>query len=160
MLLFVQLVQIGAGRTTWESMRGHIEYASPGVQTSIAGFAAGAPNAAAASLDASGGHGHGHGHHHKEGCWAQWKKLLGLDTFIATALGGDAAKKTKRGNPYSRGALTNCRDFWCDPSPYFGRREAGQAMLDGEMVNYTRMYESPPRRRHGMYVSVEGGDGV
>ena len=59
--------------------------------------------------------------------------------------------------------MTNCRDFWCDPAPVFGKRELGDAMLDGKVVNYTRMYEIPPRMRRRVveeggaaYSSVEG----
>ena len=104
------------------------------------GGAPGAPGAA--------GHGHGHAHGQQEGCFAQWKKLLGLDTFVATAqsgLEGGSARRPQ--NPYSRGIITNCRDFWCDPSPVFGKRAVGDAMLDGDVVNYTRMYEVPPRMK-------------
>jgi len=39
--------------------------------------------------------------------------------------------------------VQNCKDFWCDPAPVFGRRETGAAVLGGEPVNYTEMYESP-----------------
>lgn len=91
--------------------------------------------------------------HKHEGCISQWKKLLGLDSFVATASG----KATKKRNPFSRGIITNCKDFWCDPAPYLGRRENGVAMLDGDVVNYTMMYEPPLRtkaRRSG------GGEGV
>ena len=102
----------------------------------------------------------------QDGGWfAQWKKLLGFDTFIATASTGGGTKL--RRNPFSRGVLTNCKDFWSDPAPIFGRRENGSAMLDGAVVNYTRMYESPPRMKMrrpredgggGMYHSVDNDD--
>ena len=63
--------------------------------------------------------------------------------------------------------LTNCRDFWCDPAPYFGKRETGAAMLGGEVVNYARMYEVPSRMKFrrpreggreevGLYHNVDG----
>ncbi|KAK4693385.1 hypothetical protein P7C71_g4007, partial [Lecanoromycetidae sp. Uapishka_2] len=106
-------------------------------------------------------------HAHKEGCFGQWKKLLGLDTFVATATG--AAQPRRRGNPYSRGIVTNCQDFWCDPAPIFRQRENGTAMLDGDVINYTRMYETPPRMKlrrprqdadGGMYHSVGSEDAV
>lgn len=95
------------------------------------------------------GEAHGHGHRHKQGFFAQWKKLLGLDTFLATAQDGlEGRSRRRRGqNQFSRGIVTNCRDFWCDPAPLFGRREAGAAMLDGNIVNYARMYEIPPRMK-------------
>ena len=81
-----------------------------------------------------------------EGCWAQWKRLLGLDTFVATALHGSNAAQVQarqRSNPFTRGCLTNCKDFWCDSAPMFGERENGSAMLNGQTVNYTDMYEAP-----------------
>lgn len=108
-----------------------------------------------------------HRHAHKEGCFGQWKKLLGLDTFVATATG--AGQPQRRRNPYSRGILTNCNDFWCDPAPIFRRRENGAAMLDGDVINYTRIYETPPRMKlrrpqrdadGGMYHSVGSEDAV
>jgi len=65
--------------------------------------------------------------------------------------------------------VRNCKDFWCDPAPYFGKRQTGAAMLDGEVVNYTRMYETPPRMKMtrprqdvggAMYHNVAGDDSV
>ncbi|KAL8819395.1 MAG: hypothetical protein Q9223_002155 [Gallowayella weberi] len=109
----------------------------------------------------------GHAHPHKVGFLAQWKKLLGLDTFVATAMGKSGRRK--RGNPFSRGIITNCKDFWFDPAPYFSRRENGLAMLDGDVINYTTMYDTPPRRRTrrargdqqtGTYQSVDTEDAV
>ena len=69
--------------------------------------------------------------------------------------------KSKR-NPFSRGMVTNCKDFWCDGSSIFGKRKNGEARLDGENVNYTRLYEVPLRKRGGdgmSYESVNTGDG-
>lgn len=110
-------------------------------------------------------------HPHKEGCLGQWKKLLGLDSFVATAQGSlDGGRGSRRrGNPFSRGVVTNCKDFWCDPAPYFGKRETGTAMLGGDVINYTRMYEAPPRMKlrrprqdlvDGMYHSVGSDEAV
>ena len=103
---------------------------------------------------------HGHSHTHKEGCFAQWKKLLGLDSFVATAQGGleGGTRSRRRQNPFSRGVVTNCKDFWCDPAPYFGKRETGAAMLDGDVVNYARMYETPPRVK--IHRPRQEGDGA
>lgn len=62
--------------------------------------------------------------------------------------------------------MTNCKDFWCDPAPVFGRRENGAAVLGGEVVNYTMMYETPRIGRlragdsAGAYQSVAGDDSV
>ena len=151
MLLFVQLVQISRAKTTYESMRGHVQYDSRVAEVTTAAITAGTTSMGDAQLT-SGGRGpgnHGHSHAHKEGCFAQWKKLLGLDTFMATAQSGlETDSRSRRGaNPFSRGVITNCKDFWCDPAPYFGKREIGAAMLDGTVVNYARMYESPPRMK-------------
>jgi hypothetical protein len=72
--------------------------------------------------------------------------MLGVDTFMATALFGSRAKEVRqqnKRNPFSRGILQNCRDFWLDPAPVFGRRTNGEGVLGGERVDYTRMYEVP-----------------
>ena len=166
MLLFVQCVQICRATTTYEAMRGHHLGTSKVADSITAALTSGAGSTDGAQLPSmtpGGGHtgtpeqGHGHGHQ-KEGCFAQWKKLLGLDTFVATAqsgIEGGAARRPR--NPYSRGVITNCKDFWCDPAPVFGRRPVGDALLDGDVVNYTRMYEVPPRmkaRRGENYESV------
>jgi palmitoyltransferase len=50
----------------------------------------------------------------------------------------------------------NCKDFWCDPAPVFGRRQNGAAMLKGQVVDYTSMYETP---RMVMTRSRGGQDG-
>lgn len=69
---------------------------------------------------------------------------------MATAQEGLGDRRTARyRNPFSRGITTNCRDFWCDSAPYFGKREPGSAMLGGEVVNYNVMYELPVRLRTG-----------
>ena len=96
-----------------------------------------------------------------------------MDAFIETAAGrgaatGKGSKRNKRGNPYSRGCVTNCKDFWCDPNPMFGKHENGAAVLGGVPVNYTDMYESPGvmtsagggRRRGGGYESVAAEEEV
>ncbi|KAL1984855.1 hypothetical protein VTN96DRAFT_8610 [Rasamsonia emersonii] len=164
MLCAVQLVQISRNQTTYENMRGHsIEHAHPHSQAITSALAAGTT-----SLDAAGLTSAGHGPnpaatpaahpHRSHGCFEQWKKLLGLDTFFATAQGRSARQK----NPFSRGIITNCRDFWCDPAPIFRKREPGSAMLDGEIVNYYRMYEPPLRMHSGengtAYMSLAGDD--
>ncbi|KAL8672090.1 MAG: hypothetical protein Q9168_003450 [Polycauliona sp. 1 TL-2023] len=153
MLFVVQSVQIARAMTTYESMHGHLQRSSPTSQAITSAITAGTISASGASLTGRGmgpdpvisDGSEGPGRRRKTGCFAQWKKLLGLDTFIATATGRSGPRK--RGNPFSRGIITNCRDFWMDPAPYFGRRETGSAMLDGEVINYTRMYETPPRMR-------------
>jgi len=151
MLLVVQLVQISRAKTTFESMRGHTDHGSRASEAITAALISGSTSmngAQLTGLDTSEGP-HGHGHHHKQGFFAQWKKLLGLDTFLATAQDGlESRNRHRRGqNAFSRGIITNCKDFWCDPGPLFGRREDGAAMLDGNVVNYAWMYELPPRMK-------------
>ena len=75
--------------------------------------------------------------------------MLGLDTFIATASDAAQGRLQTRGNPFSRGLVGNCKDFWCDPAPIFGKRHNGDSLLGGEVVNYTDMYETPLRARSG-----------
>ncbi len=97
----------------------------------------------------------------KEGFFARWKKLLGLDAVMVTASEASSAGNRRRQNLFSRGVVTNCKDFWLDPAPYFGRRTVGDGMLGGEVVNYARMYDPPPRTRGGRgmrYQQVDGGD--
>ncbi|KAK5652903.1 hypothetical protein OQA88_9381 [Cercophora sp. LCS_1] len=172
MLLFVQFVQISRAMTTYENMFG-VDHKGAGALNS-AFTSTGAPldpsqhPPSGAAAEPSGGHGH-HGHKHGQGFLKQWGKLLGVDAFIETATGRGAATgkgaKRRRGNPYSRGCITNCKDFWCDPAPLFGKRETGAAVLDGHTVNYTDMYESPVmeiargRRRDG-YEAVAAAEAV
>lgn len=170
MLLFVQLVQISRAITTWENMKGsghsHGGRASEAITsalttgtTSMAGAQVGSAGTGPdPALPAAPRH-----HHHHEGCWAQWKKILGVDTFVETAMHGYEGRRNRRRtpeNPFSRGVMGNCKDFWCDPAPIFGNRQNGQAMLGGEVINYTKMYDSPPRMsaRHGAYESVAEDD--
>lgn len=177
MLLFVQLIQISRAMTTWENMKGadygHSSAASEAITsalttgtTSRAGAQIGSPGFGPdpALPAAHGPHGH---RHHKTGCFAQWKKILGVDTFVETALDYKAGKNTRRNrNPFSSGCVGNCKDFWCDPAPVFGRRENGAAMLGGQVVDYTAMYETPRlvmgarRRGAAQYESVPSEEGV
>ena len=170
MLMSTQLFLIARGQTTWESLRGHGPPASRASEVVTSALTAGSTSLESAGLTGEGHEMHAAGHsrprprRRREGCFAQWKTLLGLDSFVATASG----RAAKRRNPYSRGMIRNCQDFWCDPSPYFRVRENGNAMFDGIVVNYTMMYEPPPRvkiRRGdgeagGMYQSVGGDDNV
>ena len=176
MLLLVQSLQIARGMTTYESMQGNVHHGSEASAAITSALTAGSTSLSGAQLTDTGvgpnpalPHSP-HRHHHKEGCLSQWKKLLGLDTFVATATGSlEGGRSRRRGNPFSRGVIVNCKDFWCDPSPYFGKRENGAAMLSGEVVNYTRMYETPSRMKFrrpqqdvdgGMYHSVGDDEAV
>lgn len=181
MLLFVQLIQISRAMTTWENMRGThgggkasqaITNALTTGATSRSGGQVGntglGPDPALPPTHAPDGHGHHHAH--KAGCFAQWKKILGVDTFVETAFHGYEGSKNRRRapqNPFSRGCIRNCKDFWCDPAPVFGKRENGAAMLGGQVVNYTRMYETPSRMEMrsggddgGAYESVAADEAV
>jgi palmitoyltransferase ZDHHC13/17 len=91
---------------------------------------------------------HGHAHPRKpQGGLEAWKKLLGVDTFVAVALHGRGSPQANAAmryrNPFSRGCLTNCKDFWMDEGPFFGSRESGSARFAGERVDYTHLYEVP-----------------
>ncbi|KAF2094093.1 palmitoyltransferas-like protein akr1 [Rhizodiscina lignyota] len=170
MLLFVQLVQIGRAQTTFESMRRHMHGNS--AADAFTTFATtGTTSLAEAELTSSdrGPDPAAPRAAKKEGCWGQWKRLLGVDTFMATAIHGSNAQavmQRQRQNPFTRGMLTNCKDFWCDPAPLFRKREMGQAMLDGERVDYTKMYVAPPRMvmrpggEGGRYAAVDGDENV
>ncbi|KAH1902332.1 palmitoyltransferase akr1 [Aspergillus fumigatus] len=168
MLCAVQLVQISRNQTTYENMRGHsIDRSYPSSRAFASAITAGTTSLEAAGLSATGqgpnpalARGHSHrGRRH--GCLQQWSSLLGIDTFFATARDGlrDGPRADRPKNPFSRGIITNCRDFWCDPAPYFGKREPGTAMLGGEIVNYNQMYEVPMRMySDGRYQSVAHDD--
>ncbi|KAJ5234523.1 uncharacterized protein N7469_003691 [Penicillium citrinum] len=175
MLCAVQLVQISRNQTTYENMRGHaIDRSFPSSQAFASAMTAGTTSLDAAGLSATGQGpnpalarpGQGHGHRRRQNCFSQWSSLLGIDAFFATARDGlregQGQHVARPRNPFSRGVATNCRDFWCDPAPLFGKRQTGSAMLGGEVVNYHDMYETPMRMHGGGsgdgYRSVAGED--
>ena len=171
MLFVVQLVQITKAQTTYENMHNNMRHmknfrgpsqaitsALTTGTTSLGGAQVGAsgmgPDPMAMAPRTTGPH------KKKEGCFAQWSKLLGLDTFCALAIYGSKGPermRNERRNPFSRGVITNCKDFWCDGTPYFGLRQTGEAKLGGERVNYSRMYETPRQMR---YVRGRGDEDV
>ncbi|ETS80440.1 Palmitoyltransferase AKR1 [Pestalotiopsis fici W106-1] len=172
MLLFVQFVQVARAMTTYENMYGINDGTNAGLLHNFTSTGApldpthpsaiGPPPSAA---DDPLGNRPSHGHKHGRGFLQQWSRILGVDTFIETATGRGAAtgkKQRKKKNPYSRGYVQNCKDFWCDSAPVFGRREPGDAMLGGQKVNWTETYESPVamemggRRGRGGYETVAG----
>jgi palmitoyltransferase ZDHHC13/17 len=175
MLLFVQFVQVARAMTTYENMYGIHDGSAANLMSNFTSTGAPLdpthPDAArappSAADDPLGNRSH-HGHKHGRGCVQQWSRILGVDTFIETATGRGAAtgkKQRKKKNPYSNGYLQNCRDFWCDPAPIFGRRDNGDAVLDGQRVNWTDTYESPAsmslgggRRGRGGYETVAGDE--
>lgn len=160
MLVFTQFVQVSRAMTTYENMYGVHDGALTTAFTST-----GTPlDPNHPSLAPTADTPAAHGHKHKGGMLKQWSRLLGVDPFIETVTGrGAATAKTRRKkkNPYSRGCVANAKDFWCDPSPVFGQRESGTAVLGGEKVDYTAMYESPTLMRltgmrgRGGYEAVE-----
>lgn len=164
MLCAVQLVQISRNQTTYENMRGHsVDRSYPSHQAFASAMAAGTTSLDAAGLSASGqgpnpALARPHPPRRRHGCLQQWSSLLGIDTFFATARDGlrEGPQAAHPRNPFSRGVVTNCRDFWCDPAPLFGRRQSGAAMLGGEVVSYYDMYETP-RRMHAGSRAGEGG---
>lgn len=147
-------MQISRNQTTYENMKGHhLDYAHPASQAITSALTTGAtssdmtgqgPNPAIPSTTSQQRPPHRHG-----GCLSQWKKLLGLDSFVATAQHGLDRRGGRPKNPFSRGVITNCKDFWCDNASCFGQRESGSAMLDGEPVNYNRLYDVPLTLRTG-----------
>ncbi|KAI0480719.1 hypothetical protein GGR56DRAFT_627287 [Xylariaceae sp. FL0804] len=173
MLIFVQLVQVARAMTTYENMYGIQDGSASSLVSAFTSTGApldpSHPDAGPAPPSAADdplGTGKGpHAHKHRS-AWQQWSRLLGVDTFIETATGRSAAtgkKARKKRNPYSKGYVQNCRDFWCDPAPVFGRRETGDAVLGGHRINYTEIYESPSAmtlggtgRRRGGYEGVAG----
>jgi hypothetical protein len=172
MLLTVQLLQIARGLTTYEAMVGHKPHSHAG-QAAMSFVTTGdtsmtsaqitsadrGPDPAASHDHSEPGHSHaGHSHAHGGGMLEAWKRLLGVDTFMAVAVHGRGAQQNRQQvnrNPFSKGCMTNCKDFWADETPVFGSREAGVARLGGERVDYNRMYEVPA----GMgYVAVNNAD--
>jgi hypothetical protein len=167
MLLFVHFVQIARALTTYESMRGNTD-----LGPIMSAVATGTLDPESASITASGAgpdptiapHGHAH-KKSKEGCLSSWKKMLGLDVFFAIAFNGyNGSKKKenqhrKRSNPFTRGVFRNCQDFWGD-GPIFGRKENGFALLGGQRVDYSSMYEVPREgmRYRGGYEEVAAVD--
>jgi palmitoyltransferase ZDHHC13/17 len=145
MLLFTQSFQVARAMTTYENMYGvydglaSLAFTSTGTPLD--------PNHAVSptTADAPRGGAGAHSHKHRGGKLKQWSRLLGVDPFIETIAGRGAAnsKKKQKKNPFSRGLVTNCKDFWCDPAPLFGKKENGMASLGGEKIDYTAMYESP-----------------
>lgn len=158
MLIFVHLTQIARAVTTYETMRG---------QTQVGPLMA-AVTTGSTSMEGSQvtGPDPKHAHKKKEGCWAQWSKLLGLDAFMTIAFQGYKGAKEPQAprapkNPFTRGVFRNCQDFWMD-GPVFGRRtESNKALLGGETVDYACMYDVPKdgmRYRGGGYEAVPSAE--
>lgn len=174
MLIFVQIVQIARAMTTYENMKSRDLDDDGGPMSSfvVPAITAGAPGLQDAQLSGDGlGPDPALPTHHtshafkkrkREGWLGQWTKLLGVDTFVATAQDGlDRSHQHKhRGNPFSYGIIRNLRDFFADPSPLFGQKADGTGLLGGARVDYTRLYELPLRTRMASGRSAEGGNYV
>ncbi|KAG8531512.1 uncharacterized protein KY384_003141 [Bacidia gigantensis] len=166
MLIFTHLFLVSKAQTTWESMRGHGSHITRTSEVVTAAVTSGSTSMDAAQISDTGPSSAASGVTHQrrpsKSWFGWWKTLLGLDSFVATASG----KATKRRNPFSRGLITNCKDFWCDSAPYLTMRENGSGTLDGESVNYVMMYEPPLRQRTreggsgGVYHNIDVEDGV
>ncbi|KHN99763.1 Palmitoyltransferase AKR1 [Metarhizium album ARSEF 1941] len=160
MLVFTQLVQVSRAMTTFENMTGiHTREAATALTSTGTPLDPALAAAAASTTSPT-----GHASRHRGGMLKQWSRILGVDPFIETITGRGAAtgsNRRKKKNPYSRGCVSNCKDFWCDPAPIFGQRENGTAVLGGGKVDYTTMYESPTLmsltgiRTRGGYEAVE-----
>ncbi|QIX00945.1 hypothetical protein AMS68_006462 [Peltaster fructicola] len=148
MLLAAHFVQIARALTTYESMRANRD-AGP----LLTAVATGTTSMEEANVAPEGSKPHRHKHAHKKttGCLGSWAKLFGLDTFFTIAFNGYHGAKSKDGhdqrarrppNPFYRGVLRNCEDFWLD-GPFFGSRPSGSALVGGEKVNYTSLYDIP-----------------
>jgi palmitoyltransferase ZDHHC13/17 len=155
MLCVVQMIQISRNQTTYESMRSHsLDRDYPSAHATVSATATGAlssGNAGLPSGQAPNTTPASSGPRQRPGCFQQWKQLLGFDTFLATAQASFTERRgsSRQRNPFSHGPIANCRDFWCDPAPFLGKREPGSAVLGGEPVNYYRMYEAPLRMHGG-----------
>lgn len=159
MLIFVHLMQIARAVTTYETMRGQTQ-----VGPLMAAITAGTTSSEGAQIN--GPDGTKPGHKKKEGCFTQWSRLLGLDTFMTIAFQGYKGSQEPRAprppkNPFTRGVLRNCQDFWME-GPVFGKKvDSNKALLGGEVVDYACMYDIPKggmRYRGGGYEAVPGAE--
>lgn len=148
MLVVVQFVQVSRGQTTYEVMRGHQHMSKPEAAVTSA-LISGAP-----SLDDAGLTERSLGNdsppstqpRRRQGFFDSWKRLLGIDTFVATAMHGSRSPQARQTrNPFSRGIITNLKDFFFDSGPLLRRRENGMAKLGGQRIDYTRLYDIPAR---------------
>jgi palmitoyltransferase ZDHHC13/17 len=170
MLVVVQLVQIARAQTTYESMKGHLSNHDAGdAITSFVMTGSVGPNGEGGD---TGGPDPAASRPRRESFFQQWKRILGIDTFLTLAVkwtggnrtGANRIQRNYNRNPFNRGTIMNCRDFWCDGLPILGKRNNGEAALGGERVHYTSMYEPPrmamTRGDGGVYEVVDADDDV
>ncbi|KAI7221262.1 palmitoyltransferase akr1 [Hortaea werneckii] len=161
MLLFVHLTQIARNVTTYETMKGQVQ-AGP-IMTAMATGTVSSDGAQVNEASTAGKPAHPH-HKKKEGCLAQWSRLLGIDTFITVAFQGYKGsqqskaerQRTRKSNLYSHGVVKNCTDFWTDGPLLRRKSDACRGVLGGEAVDYGQMYDVP---RAGMRYRHGGGGG-
>lgn len=201
MLCSVQFLQISRNQTTYESMRRrrhlHASGASPSAsQSAAAAAAAGFGFNAGVRGSGSGGHipaelasvssrqtahtmeSHNNAnspqyyHHQRRGCFAQFKTMLGIDAFVATATDELAAAEQGQGRgqrqrssrmqpppssssrlapppspsrfPYSKGWARNCEEFWCDGHDDTNVNVNGNGSAMPPLSAYFRMARPPP----------------
>lgn len=148
MLLVVQSIQIAKNITTYENMKRH-DHGSHGGPSHLPLHNArpttlGASHATTSLNDTAASATRLHPHPRApDGMCTKLKKTLGIDVFFATASDASAGKIKDRSNPFSRGIVGNCKDFWCDPAPILRRRKPGEGYLGGDVVDYYSMYERP-----------------
>jgi len=148
MLLVVQSIQIAKNITTFENMKRH-DHSTPHGPSHLPLHNArpttlGANPATTSLNDTAAAATRLHpAPRAPDGMFAKLKKTLGIDVFFATASDASAGKIKDRGNPFSRGIIGNCKDFWCDPAPIFKKRIPGQSYLGGDVIDYYTMYERP-----------------
>ncbi|EFQ91945.1 hypothetical protein PTT_11050 [Pyrenophora teres f. teres 0-1] len=145
MLLCVQLLQIARNLTTYESMRGHLHNKTPADALNTFVTTGDTTQEVSGSGNTNGfGSGQDTGDiparsQPKASIWEQWKRLLGIDTFLTIALNGSQGERRRRqraGNPFSRGIVTNCKEFWCDDTP------EEQETTHGPMAEYDARVEA------------------
>ncbi|KAK5941350.1 palmitoyltransferase akr1 [Knufia obscura] len=148
MLMVVQSIQIAKNITTYENMKRH-DHTSPHGPSHLPLHNArpttlGASPGSASLNDTAAAATRIHpATRAPDSMFTKLKKTLGIDVFFATASDASAGKIKDRGNPFSRGVIGNCKDFWCDPAPIFKRRAAGQSYLGGDVIDYYTMYDRP-----------------
>lgn len=182
MLLAVHLLQIARATTTFEAMRGHnVSPLTAAIATGSTdtGLATAQPGTAGIGDPGSSASRSGKQKNKKnQGWWQTAKRLLGLDTVFATALYGSRAEErlaAQRRNPYNRGCVGNCVDFWADDrgggscvKGLVAREGQGRGVLGGQVVDYRRLYSVPASMRYrgageegiGLASAVDGGEEV
>lgn len=161
MLLAVQLINIARGVTTRENMQKHELHGMAATMT--AAISAGTMSTDAAELQDRNAPSNATRAVQPKPTTSVFRSmwtLFGLDTFMTTITGRrSGATQDKRKNPFTRGVAQNFQDFFCDVTHVLKPRNNGKALLGGELIDYTSLYEPPPRRWTRI-APVEGPSGV